>query len=277
MPTNTRGGGNNPPVESNSSVCWAGPSDQVGTLYSLTQRVANLEVALARLLGYDLTGLNASDMFEHLGLIGGEWVNGNGLPPGAGWTSDGTFTGVAISTLGWTMSDGNQFPVVTMVDGVLQFGFNTNGTVGGVLPDLWNQASSPHPFGRLYYNGTTWSTETDDMTTSHFTPVGTLISAQINVARSGLYAVSIFFTGTGSGASEETRGVSMAIEAGGGNFVVAQSPLGYVDSLGNWSVSGSGTAYTRCVSGEAIAGFVSHGLGGVTWGSYGLSAVWISE
>ncbi|MCI0551272.1 MAG: hypothetical protein L0287_09975 [Anaerolineae bacterium] len=125
MPTNTRGGGNGTvPPPSNSGICWASPSDLVGQPDNILTRLANLEIAVARLAGMNVEASQASDIVESLGTM-----HDFELLAGEGWPGDGNFTGVAISSLGWTMSDGNQFPVVTMQDGHLVYGWQTDGSV----------------------------------------------------------------------------------------------------------------------------------------------------
>jgi hypothetical protein len=115
-----------------SGVCAISPSDLVGYTGNALNRIKDLEQRVAELEAANVEANQLSDLSQQIGWVGD--ITYMGVP---GWTqtSYGTLippAGVSLSSLGFTMSDGNQYPFVVMdEDGVLQFGFDTSGNVSG--------------------------------------------------------------------------------------------------------------------------------------------------
>lgn len=122
MPRNTRSSTNTV-----SDICEPTSSQTQGVSSNLERRVAAIEAVLSRLLGGNITANQLSDFTANGGVITDLVAVASN--EAGGWITDGTFTGVGISTLGWVMSDGNAFPIVQMVDGKLVYGFNLDGSI----------------------------------------------------------------------------------------------------------------------------------------------------
>lgn len=152
--TNDSGGGGG--MTTTGGVCWIDPADQQAYNNDILTRLTKIEKVLSLLLGMDISAASLADLSSSAGSLTDVMaVLSNAA---GGWITDGTFTGVAISSLGWTLSDGNVFPVVTMVDGVLQFGFTQGGAAAGTLVDYWNAggAASGTPTGIPAYADVGW-------------------------------------------------------------------------------------------------------------------------
>jgi hypothetical protein len=121
-------------------MCWVSPADQAGNVDNLISRVERLEELLAQLLSGNVSASQLSDITPNAGVLQNMVATSSNAA--GGWITDGTFTGVGISTLGWQMADGNTYPIVQMVDGVLQYGFNqAGGTTGSASTSVWGQDS----------------------------------------------------------------------------------------------------------------------------------------
>lgn len=120
-------------------LCTISTSDTVGLIDNLLVRMQNLERVLELLTGMNISTSSIDQISANLGTM----TNATIINAARGWTTAGTFTGVAISTLGWTMSDGCSFPIVTVdEEGVLQFGLSDCGEVVGAGPELWSNSKS---------------------------------------------------------------------------------------------------------------------------------------
>ena len=114
-------------VSGTLSICNVSPSDQAGQINNLMDRVLNLEIAVAKLAGLDVTATNASDLVESLGTI----TNGVIIMPDnsvTGWTNSippGDFTGTIISN----------GVITTWNNGVVSFQVDSTGiSTGGGSP-----------------------------------------------------------------------------------------------------------------------------------------------
>jgi hypothetical protein len=113
-------------------VCWSGGADEASEIESLKERVAKLERALQYVLGQDISAGQLSDISQVAG-----WIYDVEYMGKPGWTktSIGTLippAGLSLSSLGFKMSDGNDYPLVVMDEnGVLQYGFTSGGAVKG--------------------------------------------------------------------------------------------------------------------------------------------------
>jgi hypothetical protein len=175
------------------AMCWVSPADEKGNIDNLSTRVARLEEIIALLTGMDISALQLSDITAKAGVL--QNLAATASNAAGGWTTSGTFTGTAISTLGWKMSDGNEFPIVTMVDGVLQFGFGRNGQVAGTKPDQWDAAyqnyltSYQQDYG-VYNN---LGEDLRGVTVDSFSNGTQTTTFNMNVTKSGLYFVHAWF------------------------------------------------------------------------------------
>jgi hypothetical protein len=131
-----------------SGVCAISPSDLVGYTGNALNRIKDLEQRVAELEAANVEVNQLSDLSQQIGWVGG--ITYMGIP---GWTQTeyGTLippAGVSLSSLGFTMSDGNQYPFVVMDEnGVLQFGFDTSGNVSGASVSGKNYVSFNTGFG----------------------------------------------------------------------------------------------------------------------------------
>jgi hypothetical protein len=120
------------PIGTDSGVCSISPSDLVGYVGNLINRVKDLEQKVAELAAGNVEVNQLSDLSQQVGWVGGVTYMGV-----SGWTQTeyGTLippAGVSFSSLGFTLSDGNTYPMVVMdEDGVLQYGFTNTGQVSG--------------------------------------------------------------------------------------------------------------------------------------------------
>lgn len=174
-------------------VCAPNPADTLAIFDNLLSRIKALEDAVTQLAAANLLANQLSDLSQQVGWV--DNVTYMGIP---GWTQTeyGTLippTGMSLSTLGITMSDGNAYQAVTMdSDGVLQFGFMTNGQVVGALPDLWNAVSS-QDYARVTYDTSSLShTESRGCTITLQSISSTQVEIKIQVAQAGLYHVEAF-------------------------------------------------------------------------------------
>lgn len=130
---------------STTSVCTISGTDIVSSLDNLMSRVERIETILSALLGMDITTAQLSDITSNAGIL--EDIAAVLANESGGWITDGTFTGVAISSLGWPFYNActgeyEQWPIVTMQDGVLNFGLSSSGQACGSQVQQWNGASS---------------------------------------------------------------------------------------------------------------------------------------
>lgn len=161
-----------------AEMCWVSPADQAGTIDNLMSRVAKLEETIALLTGGDVSANQLADITPKAGVLTDlTAVSSNAA---GGWITDGSFTGVAISTLGWKMSDGNSYPIVQMVDGVLQYGFKASGGVGG--------ASSVASTGQVIGYGASNST-TISSSWKQFSIPQALGGGSFTLPRTGIYLI----------------------------------------------------------------------------------------
>lgn len=117
---------------STSNICSISPSDMAGSIDNIMERLETLENIVSQMLGYDITANQISDITDVLG-----WINNVTYMGTTGWTL--TPAGTLIPPPGWTflgsgltLSDGNTYSAVLVdSDGVLQYGFTTEGQVTG--------------------------------------------------------------------------------------------------------------------------------------------------
>ena len=115
-----------------SGVCAISPSDLVGYDGNLISEVRDLRQRVSELEAGNIEVNQLSDLSQQVGWVGGVEYLGT-----SGWTqtSYGTLLpppGVSFSSLGFTLSDGNTYQLVMMdANGVLQYGFRTDGIVAG--------------------------------------------------------------------------------------------------------------------------------------------------
>lgn len=126
------GGGVIQPGGTAGTMCAISPSDNISTLGNLLSRIEKLELALSQVLGANLHASTLGDISSQVGWVYGVdymgvpgWIRteANTLIPPAGFT----FLGAGL-----TLSDGNTYNAVYYDEnGVLQFGFGTDGTISG--------------------------------------------------------------------------------------------------------------------------------------------------
>lgn len=157
----TDGGGGG----STSNICAISPSDMAGNIDNILTRLETVENILSQILGYDITANRLSDITDVLG-----WINNVTYMGTTGWTL--TPAGTLIPPPGWTflgsgltLSDGNTYSAVLMdSDGVLQYGFTTEGQVTGnaAVGSAYGIWSSQNGYGgtnadpdQIYFKGVT--------------------------------------------------------------------------------------------------------------------------
>lgn len=170
-------------------LCLVSPSDQAGMIDNLVSRVAYLEQVVSLILGHDITAGTLSEITDQLGTV----TNATLINAANGWTTDGTFSGVAISTLGWVMADGNTYPIVSVnPDGSLNFGFSTTGAIAGQAVDAWNNNAAVAVDYGIAWNSTGLGAFDDTrgvtVTINQCSLAGMQIEMQVTQA--GLYACS---------------------------------------------------------------------------------------
>ncbi len=117
---------------STSEICIPSPSDMAQIADNLLHRIKLLEDAVSELMAANIMANQLSDLSQQVG-----WVDNITYAGVDGWsqTEYGSLVpppGLSFSSLGFTLSDGNTYPMVQMdSDGVLQFGFTQQGTVEG--------------------------------------------------------------------------------------------------------------------------------------------------
>jgi hypothetical protein len=176
-----------------SGVCAISPSDLVGYTGNALNRIKDLEQRVAELEAANVEVNQLSDLSQQIGWVGG--ITYMGVP---GWTqtSYGTLippAGVSLSSLGFTMSDGNQYPFVVMDEnGVLQFGFDTSGNVSGASSPSKSYISlntpTATPGGSITWGGTS-VLSTDGI----FSFNGT---TTVTITQTGVYAYSLILRGS---------------------------------------------------------------------------------
>jgi hypothetical protein len=147
-------------------MCIIGGADEASQIQSLTERVTALERRLALLLGGDVEAGQLSDISQQVG-----WVHGITYLGTPGWTR--TAAGTLIPPpgwsffpkdgSGWTLSDGSVYHGVSMDEnGVIQFGFQSDGTVSGAKVDEWDAGAGAPDYA--YFSLAPDVTETRDIT-----------------------------------------------------------------------------------------------------------------
>jgi hypothetical protein len=120
------------PAPTDSGVCAISPSDLVGYVGNLINRVKDLEQKVAELQAGNVEVNQLSDLSQQVG-----WVGGITYAGVSGWTQTeyGTLIpppGFSLVGSQFTLSDGNQYTGVSVDEnGVIQFGFTATGAVTG--------------------------------------------------------------------------------------------------------------------------------------------------
>jgi hypothetical protein len=176
-----------------SGVCAISPSDLVGYTGNALNRIKDLEQRVAELEAANVEVNQLSDLSQQIGWVGG--ITYMGIP---GWTQTeyGTLippAGVSLSSLGFTMSDGNQYPfVVTDENGVLQFGFDTSGNVSGASSPSKSyivlNTPSAAPGANISWGGTS-AVSSDGVLSFNGTTT-------VTISQTGVYAYGLILRGT---------------------------------------------------------------------------------
>jgi hypothetical protein len=192
-----------------SSICAISPSDLVGTLGNLITRIEQLEFQLSQVVGANLHTEQLSNISEQVGWVYG--VEYMGIP---GWTQTeyGTLIPPAGFTLlgsGMTLSDGNTYSAVVMDEnGVLQYGFTTDGQITGSasVASVYGMVAAGFSYGgttlaepdQLYFKGVTRGSSAFS-TASSLSPISR--QETWTVGSSGLYLASMAACSEISGAT----------------------------------------------------------------------------
>lgn len=180
-------------------ICVPTPSELEGSVYNLLDRIRALEDKVNMMLGANVTADQLSDIAQQVGWVGGIVLNGVG---GFTRTEGGTLIpppGVSLSSLGWTMSDGNVYPIVLMnPDGSLAYGFGT--TPGGDAVVGGNLAAG-QAFAAYFSDGNihaqdaaTYSGEANWLASGNYDPNGMFSHPNppyLRVVQSGWYLITL--------------------------------------------------------------------------------------
>jgi hypothetical protein len=176
--------------------CRISPADEVAVIENLLDRIKDLEADVARLKSGVVEANQLSDLSQQVG-----WVTGVTYMGTEGWTR--TAAGTLIPPAGWSlsgagilMSDGTPYQGVVMDEnGVLQFGWMQDGTMGGARVTAWDAAAAGGgalDYARVEYNNGTPSAGNVSTFRGTSLTSNTLSSTQlvVNVTTAGLYAVA---------------------------------------------------------------------------------------
>jgi len=197
-------------------LCLVSPSDMAGQIDNILTRLAKVEQVLSVLLGMDITAGSLDEISQNLGTM----TMATLINAARGWTTEGTFSGVAISTLGWKMynpctGQEENFPIViTNPDGSLNFGATENGTLCGSSVEAWNTAvtgSTLLDYGLFDYQGSVYQTRGTSISLSSVSAGSLGASAEIvaNINQAGLYMASGMAEQSTLGTGGGSRGVGL--------------------------------------------------------------------
>jgi hypothetical protein len=241
---------------SSGFTCRISPADEVGIIENLLERIRNLETKVARLAAGNVETSQLSNISQQVG-----WATGITYMGTEGWIR--TEAGTLIPPPGWTlsgagilMSDGTPYQGVVMDEnGVLQFGWMTDGTFAGEKVDEWNNSSggSPDHYVRDYnYSITKSSGITQTLNTFSFNVAGSHDgNVKLVVSRNGIYHVSAY------AAWEKSVGVLPAntvlagqvdIDVGGSGFgaqLMREYDIQAINSVAGQVVEQGSTALAR--------------------------------
>lgn len=131
MPGTIGGGTGSGGGGSTTGICIPSPTDRLSEIDNILDRLTAIEETLAQILSGDIHVNQISDIATQLGWVEVEYLG----QPGWYQTEYGTLVpppGFTFLGSGMTLSDGNTYQAVTYdSDGVLQFGFQTDGQVTG--------------------------------------------------------------------------------------------------------------------------------------------------
>ena len=246
-------------VTTTGGVCWTDPADMAGQVNSLMERVTKLEQILSLLCGMDITAAQLSDITSSAGTLTDMMAilsNING-----GWVSEGTFTGTAISTLGWPFFNSctgemESWPVVTMQDGVMQFGLSETGQACGEQVEYWNGGGAAAAAATVDYAVTkrTVSVVPADnrfyessrgITITASAASGIETAASFTVSQAGIYwvhAYSLPATISGSGNATLALTFTDPTQRVGNTHNTTNAPFWEVNTLANLSAGNTITA-----------------------------------
>jgi hypothetical protein len=179
---------------SSGFTCRISPADEVGIIENLLERIRKLETEVARMKSGDIQVNQLSDLSQQVGWVGGVTYLGT-----EGWTR--TEAGTLIPPPGWSlsgagllMSDGTPYQGVVMDEnGVLQFGWMTDGTLGGAKVEQWDAGATPGgalDYARVEYNAGQVGGAADYSTfRGPSMTLNTLSDTQliVNITQAGLY------------------------------------------------------------------------------------------
>jgi hypothetical protein len=275
-------------------ICTIKTSDLIGLQNNILSRLYKIEQFLTLLTGMDVTANSLSDITDNLGTV----TNATLINALRGWITEGTFSGVAISTLGWQLYSecaGGMvnYPIVVMdEDGVMQFGAEENGQLCGSAVQDWNEAATTAASLKeqdyASYTNTAGVHQRGATVTSHSID-STYADCTITISTAGLYIINSFayWTGT-SGVAGDYASASISFyvanldQAGDeanmtGGVTTGEPPsIVYV----SFTLGGALNHVMYCNAGDRIRALATKlvGTGGMT-GSYtgfGLSVARIS-
>lgn len=269
------------------SMCEISPGDLVGTIGNLITRIEKLETALSQVLGANLHAQQLSDISSQVGWVYG--VDYMGIP---GWimTEAGSLippAGFTFLGSGLTLSDGNTYNAVLMdSDGVLQYGFGTDGSISGSSAyqsdyAIWSAGSASGGTGanpdQFYLNGIT---ETVNTLSTAQTVLPTAQEVTWIVRKSGLYLLTVggtsrIFNTTGAPEALFTIGVSAA---GPGSLTLIHDISFYKQTLDSVNRAiGTNCWPIRLNANDTVqVSITPSSAGGGTVGNYQLTNIYVS-